>query len=203
MQIGRILFVHSEVGEYLPNFHPYEDYRRMYASKRELGGGVTLTQIHELDYLYALLGPPRRVFSLGGKLSDLEVDVEDVSSSVIEYTQSGRAVPVTLHQDYVQRPTSRRCKIVGVSGIIEWNLSDSTLKRFNSAGKCTEQFDHKNHPRNQMFMDEMHHFLQCIQETKRPEISLQDGAMSLHTALSILESQRTAEPVSCTSMTKQ
>ncbi|MDO9348112.1 MAG: Gfo/Idh/MocA family oxidoreductase, partial [Anaerolineales bacterium] len=75
--IGRILTVRAEVGEYLPGWHTYEDYRQMYASKQELGGGVILSQIHELDYLYWLFGLPRRVFALGGQMSSLDVDVED------------------------------------------------------------------------------------------------------------------------------
>jgi len=65
--LGQLLSVRAEVWEYLPGFHPYEDYRRMYASKSTLGGGVTLSQIHEIDYLCALFGTPRRVFSMGGR----------------------------------------------------------------------------------------------------------------------------------------
>src|SRR5262249_19596141 len=74
--IGRVLAVRAVVGEYLPGFHLYEDYRSMYAARRDLGGGVVLTQIHELDYLSLLFGMPRRVFAIGGHLSKLEVDVE-------------------------------------------------------------------------------------------------------------------------------
>ena len=80
--LGELLSVRAEVGEYLPGFHPYEDYRRMYASKSALGGGVTLSQIHEIDYLCALFGAPRRVFSMGGHVSSLEIDVDDVSRFV-------------------------------------------------------------------------------------------------------------------------
>ncbi len=56
--LGQLLAVRAQVGEYLPAWHPYEDYRRMYASRAELGGGVILSQIHEFDYLYALFGEP-------------------------------------------------------------------------------------------------------------------------------------------------
>src|SRR5262249_36218301 len=56
--LGHILSIRAQVGEYLPNFHRYEDYREMYASRRELGGGVILSQIHELDYLIMLFGMP-------------------------------------------------------------------------------------------------------------------------------------------------
>ena len=48
----------------------YEDYKKSYASKKELGGGVVLTCIHEIDYMYWLFGDIKEVFSLTGKFSD-------------------------------------------------------------------------------------------------------------------------------------
>src|SRR5882762_11946682 len=83
--IGRPLAMQVEVGEYLPHWHKYEDYRQMYASIARLGGGVVLSQIHELDSIYSLFGVPKRIFALGGHLSSLEIDVEDVASSLLDY----------------------------------------------------------------------------------------------------------------------
>ena len=48
--IGKILSIHIHHGEHIEDFHPYEDYRISYAANKELGGGVVLTQIHEIDY---------------------------------------------------------------------------------------------------------------------------------------------------------
>jgi len=62
--LGSLLGVRATVAEYLPNWHPYEDYRRMYASRADLGGGVVLSQIHEFDYLYSLFGVPTRAYAL-------------------------------------------------------------------------------------------------------------------------------------------
>lgn len=194
--IGNPLFAEAIVGEYLPGFHPYEDYRRMYASRRELGGGVTLSQIHEIDFLIALLGRPERVFSLGGKLSSLEVDVDDVSSSLLEFRgQAGRVLPVRLHQDFVQRPGERRCVLVGEEGKLEWSLSGQSLRRWNAAGELCESHDFKEFPRNQLFMAELSHFLDCVERGDTPNVSLGGGAQSLAVALAILESQQSGMPV--------
>ena len=73
--LGNLLSFRAEVCEYMPSFHPYEDYRDLYCSK-ELGGGVILTQIHELDLIVHLFGT-LLMFAYGGKLSSLEIDVED------------------------------------------------------------------------------------------------------------------------------
>ncbi len=61
--VGRTLSVRAEIGEYMPGWHTYEDYRQMYASRQDLGGGVILSQIHEFDYLYWLFGLPRSIYT--------------------------------------------------------------------------------------------------------------------------------------------
>src|SRR5512138_1083305 len=55
-EIGRILSAHVQFGEYLPAWHPWEDYRQGYAARADLGGGVILTLSHPFDYLRMLLG---------------------------------------------------------------------------------------------------------------------------------------------------
>lgn len=194
--IGRPLFAEATVAEYLPGFHPYEDYRRMYASRRELGGGVTLSQIHEIDFLTALLGRPERVFSLGGKLSSLEVDVDDVSSSLLEFRAAeGRLLPVRLHQDFLQRPAERHTTIVGEQGKLEWSLSGKTLRRWAADGSLAESHDYVALERNSLFEAELSHFLACVETGATPEVSLSGGAESLAVALAILESQQSGMPV--------
>lgn len=194
--LGRVLFAEACVGEYLPGFHPYEDYRRMYASRRELGGGVTLSQIHEIDLLLALLGRPERVFSLGGKLSSLEVDVDDVSSSLLEFRGAdGRALPVRLHQDFVQRPAERRLVLVGERGKVEWSLSGRSLRRWGPEGEVSETHDYSELPRNRLFEAELSQFLNCVERGGTPSVSLMAGAESVAVALAILESQHGGMPV--------
>jgi predicted dehydrogenase len=194
--LGRPLFAEAVVGEYLPSFHRYEDYRRMYASRRDLGGGVTLSQIHEIDFLIALLGRPERVFSLGGKLSSLEVDVDDVSSSLLELRGAeGRVLPVRLHQDFVQRPGERRFVLVGDAGKLEWNLSGRSLRRWSAEGELCETHDYAEFARNQLFEAELSHFLSCVERGDTPNVSLSAGAESLAVALAILESQQSGAPV--------
>jgi predicted dehydrogenase len=194
--IGRVLSVRAEVGEYLPGFHPYEDYRRMYAARRELGGGVTLSQIHELDYLIALFGAPRRAFAMGGKVSSLEVDVDDLTSGLIEFSSArhGRVI-AELHQDFFQRPSSRRCVVVGESGRLEWSLSDRTFRRWDESSALVEQDDHSSYPRNQAFVEELGYFFDCIRERKQPDVSVAVGAQSLRLALGLLDSQASGNPV--------
>jgi len=192
---GRILSVRAEVGEYLPGWHTYEDYRQMYASRQDLGGGVILSQIHELDYLYWLFGMPRRVFALGGHLSSLEVDVEDTSDILMECVTDGGPIPVSLHQDYIQNPSSRTCQVVGDAGKILVDVRALTVDVFDGQGNHVEASSYEGFQRNQLFLDELRCFLDCMQGKQTPLVNLRDGAQSLRMALAAKESLATGKVV--------
>jgi predicted dehydrogenase len=199
--IGTPLAVRATVGEYLPGWHPYEDYRQMYAARADLGGGVLVSQIHEFDYLYALFGIPRRLFSVGGHLSHLEIDVEDIASTVMEFQLDGRSFPVHLHQDYLQRPPSRGCEIIGDKGKVTMDISALALTRYDHDGKLAESRRWEGLERNQLFTDELSHFLDCVQTRRKPVTDLSDGICSLRMALAARESLTTGCVVDLTSGT--
>lgn len=198
-RVGQFLAVRAEVGEYLPGWHKYEDYRQMYASKKELGGGVILSQIHELDYLYWLLGLPQRVFAMGGHLSSLEIDVEDTAEILMEYSINGHKIPVSVHQDYVQRPSTRTCQIIGDSGKILVDLRALTVSVFDSRGEQIGFESYEGFQRNQLFLDELKHFLNCVQGNQTPLVTIHDGAQSLRMALAAKESLETGKVVNLVS----
>jgi len=185
---GTLLGIRAVVGEYLPGWHPYEDYREMYASKAALGGGVVLSQIHEIDYLYALLGMPRRVFSIGGRLSDLDVDVEDTASTMLEFARDGRQVAVHLHQDYLQRPANRSCEVIGTDGRAVMDLASLTFTSHDSAGPPSRTQQWTGWNRNEAFLAEARHFLNCVATRAKPVVDLSDGFASLRVALAIKQS---------------
>lgn len=70
--LGKILTVHAHWGEYLPNWHPWEDYRQSYASRDDLGGGVIRTLTHPLDYLRYLLDEVESLWAFKGHIATLE-----------------------------------------------------------------------------------------------------------------------------------
>ena len=193
--VGRVLAARIEIGSYLPTFHTYEDYRQMYASRRELGGGVILSQIHEIDYIFWLFGMPRRVFALGGKLSSLEIDVEDVASILLEHVVDDHRVVVSLHQDFIQRPPRRTCEVIGDAGKVHVDFEALTGCHFNRSGEIEERVEFKVFQRNQLFLDEMRHFLSCLKGDEKPMVTLEDGAQSLCIALAAKESLKTGKVI--------
>ena len=187
--VGKIISVQVESGSYLPNWHPNENYSKSYASRDDLGGGVILTCIHEIDYLYWFFGMPNSLISQSGKYSNLKINVEDLSSSIINFPKN---ILAELHLDYFQLPDIRKCKIIGTNGTIIWDSISNTVKLYDSKkGHWDVKLKVKNYVRNDMFIDEMKHFLNCIQKRKQTINPLPDGIQTLKIALSIKKSSKT------------
>jgi predicted dehydrogenase len=180
--IGRILAVRAQVCEYLPNWHPYEDYRQMYAARSDLGGGVVLSQIHEFDYLYSLFGLPRRIFAVGGHGSQLEIDVEDVASVLMDSIVDGRVVPIHLHQDYLQCPSTRECEVIGEDGKVTANFAKLEVT-LCSRGGTARVWTFPSFERNQLYIDELKCFLSCVARRTKPVVDVHAGSQSLRMAL--------------------
>ena len=182
-RVGHLLSASLRQGEYLPDFHPYEDYRISYAARKELGGGVILTQIHEFDYALWLFGPPSRVMAVGGKYSDLEIDVEDTATILMDCECEGRSLPVTLTLDYLQSPPDRHCVIVGDQGSIEWDFHADHTTRTPRDGE-PEVMNFSGFDRKSMFEDELKQFLSAVSGQGKPAVDLRSGITSLQMALS-------------------
>lgn len=129
--IGRPLRASVWCGSWLPGWRAGTDYRESYSARRELGGGVLLDAIHELDYAIWVLGRVERVRGLLAHKSSLEIDVEDVCSLVLEHA-GGAVTSLTL--DYLDRSYHRGCRIVGDAGTLHWSWEQQEVVVCPSGG---------------------------------------------------------------------
>ncbi len=185
--IGRPLSFHCQWGEYLPDWHPWEDYRQGYAARRELGGGVVLTLCHPLDYLRWLFGDVREVFAFTGKLSDLEVDVEDTAQALLQF---GGGVSGSLQLDYFRRPKRHDLEVSGTAGTLYWDYDSGGVWLNRGAQGEQAMPAPAGFERNQMYVDEMRHFIQVAKGEAEPLCSYADGKAALELAWGILRSGR-------------
>jgi predicted dehydrogenase len=191
-EISRPLSVRVQWGEYLPGWHPWEDYRRGYSARADLGGGVTLTLCHPLDYLRWLLGEINTLWAFTGKLGDLELDVEDTAEIGLRFAGGMLG---SLHLDYNQRPPVHRMEISGSAGTLHWDngngyIADGSLRLYRAAvGEWQEFPPPPSFERNTMFLEQMSHFVQVARGEAAPACSLEDGVQALRLALAVHRSQ--------------
>ena len=190
-KIGKILSAQVQSCSYLPDYHRWEDYRRSYAARKELGGGVILTQIHEIDYMYWFFKEVKNVLSISGKFSDLEVTAEDYVSSLLKFKNK---IIGELHLDYFQRPNFRSCKIRGTKGEIYWNSDNNCVNIYNVKKKKWETkfdtgFSH-NLDTYSSYVEELRHFLKCVKHRKETVNDLEQGIATLKIALAIKKASK-------------
>jgi predicted dehydrogenase len=202
--LGKALTVHAHWGEYLPNWHPWEDYRQSYAARADLGGGVIVTLTHPLDYLRFILGGVDSLWSFNEHLSSLELDVEDVAEIGLKF--SGGAIG-SVHLNYFQRPAVHQFEIVGTNGTLKWDNADGILHLqkmpapFGSysdlpPAPVSESFSPpEGFDRNQLFISQTKHLIEVARGKAQPICDLIDGKCALQMALAAYESQKTGKRV--------
>lgn len=189
--IGRPVSVHAHWGEYLPGWHPWEDYRRGYSARAELGGGVGLTLSHPLDYLRWLLGDVECVWAFTGRLTGLDLDVEDVVEIGLRFRSGAIG---SVHLDYCQRPPAHRLEIIGTEGSIRWDNAGGAVQVFLASDDRWLSYPAPaGFERNKLFQEQMQHFLDVAAGHTEPVCTLADGIQALKLALAAYQSQAQGE----------
>jgi predicted dehydrogenase len=180
---GRILWARAEVAQYLPDWRPLQDYRQSYTARHELGGGIILDASHEIDYLLWLLGPPRELTCMAGRVSGLEVNVEDCATILLRLRSGAQA---DVHMDFAQRTTSRSCVLAGECARLEWEHAQNQV-RIIRPEKEPEIIKYEAET-NQMYVAEVEEFFSCVHRRATENCSLNEAELTLQVALAALTS---------------
>lgn len=114
-----VLSVQAYVGQYLPDWRPGTDYRSSYSARGAEGGGVLRDLSHELDYLGWLCGTWSTMTAVGGHISALEIDSDDI---FVLLMQTERCPAVSVQLSYLDRVVRRRISINTQRHAIEVDL---------------------------------------------------------------------------------
>jgi predicted dehydrogenase len=175
-RVGQVTTVKSHWGEYMPGWHPWEDYRFSYSARADLGGGVVNTLCHPFDYLRWFFG---EVDQLSAHTSDrgLNLDVEDTADVLLQFSQGFTA---NVHLDYLQRPGQHDLWITGTMGSIHWDNASGIARLFDAETKqWYEALPPPDFERNHLFLAEMAHFLRVVRGEEAPACTLEDGLAAL------------------------
>lgn len=177
-RLGKVYSVHAEAGSYLPGWRPGTDYRLNYGARKDLGGGVLLDSIHELDYLRWLLGEIAEVQCQAGKVSSLEIETEDLAVILIRFENGTLG---SIHLNYLEHAYSRHAKLVGERGVLTWDMNEGLVRFYsNDAGSwrvvhhVPDGFDV-----NDMYVDEIRVFFETVETRAVPMSDIREAARVL------------------------
>ena len=196
-RIGRILFARVQAGSYLPNWRPGTDYRENYAAREETGGGCILDCIHEIDLARWYLGDVREVACMADHMSSLEITTEDVAAIICRHSSGAIS---EIHLDYVQRTYERGCQIVGERGSIFWDFNQKQVRWFDGpSGQWTMFSEPATWEVNQMYVDEMKLFIECVESGRRTVLPIPEAIAVMQIAFAAKTSAREGRVVTTAS----
>lgn len=183
-KLGTIERASAWFESYLPDWHPWEDYRRSYAALAELGGGVLPTLDHEIDFVHWCFGPPVSSSGISTRSGTLEIDVDDAAQITMNYP--GHAVEIRL--SLCQPERRRGFEFVGRQAALRFSFDGQRLELYK-AGSVAEVLWHEPaFDLNTIYSAMLREALEAIATGLAPPISLAAGV----DALRVIEAVRSS-----------
>ena len=192
--VGKPLIVQHHSGQYLPNWHPWENYRNFFVSKRNTGGAKELMQV-ELLWLTHIFGDIGSVSGNVKKISKLDVDIDDVYQTLVKFRNG---ILCTMTVDVLSIPSFRETKIVCDRGTIVCNFNEGLIKIYkgNKANKKILKMGQvakgyvKGTPPETLYEEELQNFFKAIKQQKNYSYTFRDELKLLRVLDSIKESSK-------------
>ena len=162
-------------GSYLPNWRPKTDYKKSYSSFSEMGGGVHLDLIHEIDYCVWLFGMPNAVSVIKRNNSSLNIDSIDFAKFDLEYDNFNAGISL----NYFRNDPKRELEIVAKDDTLVVDLlQNSIYSKVQKKCLFRETFEIDDSYKNQML-----YFLSCLADRKETFNNFNNGIEILKIAL--------------------
>ena len=169
-----VLAARAVCSSYLPEWHKGVDYRKLYAAKKSMGGGVSLDLIHEIDYLTYLFGMPEEIHNIQAHVSPLEIDSDDVSV----YIARLKNMVFQVYLDYFGRKDIRTLTLFTTEDTIQADLLANTITFHNPPR--TISFEEV---RDDYQIAEIEQFLRIVEQGEENENDLQHAYAMLKLTL--------------------
>lgn len=199
--IGKNLAFSHHCGQYLPDWHPWEDYRKFYAARRMTGACREMVPF-ELTWITWILGKVTKISGMKDKLSNLEVDIDDVYQLLLEFENGSLG---NMLVDVVSRFPFRTCKLIGETGAIIWDANEKYVKVFTvDSGKWKKYEYEAGVPERgyiygeKTYIDEMAHFIGAIKGEEKYMHSLAEDKEVLELLYAAEKSSEKGEHVRIT-----
>ena len=169
-EYGDVISLQSKWAEYLPDWHPWEDYRTSYAAQKNLGGGVALTLSHEIDLCNFLSNSKVKTsYIQKNSKSKLEIDVESGADILIKYENDSTS---NIHLNFYEKCKERFLRIVLDDASLIFDYFNSTLT-IKTNFQDDIVFTEKDFDRNDMFVEQTKYFFSKLDSFTSEESLLQ------------------------------
>jgi hypothetical protein len=194
-QLGKVYSARIAAGYYLPNWRRDVDYRETSSAKKELGGGVHIELVHEIDYLVWFFGCPEKVSGYINHVSDLEISTADICAALLRYRDDS---VVELHLDYLSHRYLRGCQIVAENGTLEWEMNGGSVYHTERAGRASEEVfsPSPDYDFNETYVEELKDFIGIIQGRTESRVEMSDCVKTMRVLEAIRLSSEKEEWVS-------
>lgn len=190
--IGDVFFVRGEFSEYLPDWHPYEKYNSFYMAQKELGGGSILDQSHIMDLVHYLFGNFKSVMAFNNKISELEIEADDIAEMIVELDNG---ILASIHTDIFGRKHNKSLEIKGSKGNIHWDFYKNAVSIYDAETKTLKIEENFDKDFNKVYIEELKYFIDCSKNDRQAEPNLDVGIDTMKLILSSEESQRTGKKI--------
>ena len=152
--------------------------------KKKLGGGVILTQIHEIDYFLHLFRGYEIVKSsfISSKISDLKIDVEDVFSANFLLKKDKMKIMCSMNLNFFEKPKKRKFSLIGEKASLEACFNSNTIIVYKKNKKLIKKFKFK---KNEIFIKELRFFISKVKAKRMisNNLNIHNGIKTLRFAL--------------------
>ena len=190
-ELGYPISLAGFVGQYLPDWRPERDYSETSSAQKSLGGGVILDLSHEIDIAIQVLGPPRSIFSFGGKYSELKIDTEDTATITLKHDSGISSINLNYHERKYTWSTTVTCS----KGSIIWDYGQNKLSVTNEKGLVKILDDLPEITRDDLFSNQLNKFIDMIDKCETSDVDLLDSINSTKACLLAKESMKKQEPL--------
>ena len=197
--IGSSLTVYHHFGHYLPNWHPWEDYKKFYVSKKETGAAREVVPF-ELVWMTHLFSDIHSVYGNIDKISSLEANIDDIYQIIIEFSNG---IKCTFIVDVISEPAINETRIIGDKGIIfcDHNLGIIKIGKGNKwkevkikTGKIAKGYK-GNTPADSTYVEEMKSFFDAISKKSKIQHTFNDELKILKVLDSIENSNKKGKKI--------
>jgi predicted dehydrogenase len=198
-KIGKILSFQYHMGQYLPDWHPWEDYRDVYFSKKETSACREMLPFELIWLNYLMKSNVLEISGSINKVSDLNMDADDIVLANLKY-KNGILGNVII--DVIARKPFRTLRILGSNGVLDWERADSVIKVYNAKSKKTKNISVPKKPsvvgyinEEQMYSNEIKAFLDAIKGKKPYPHTFRENLGLLKTLFALEKSSKSGKRI--------